>query len=851
MWNVSLNTAEKKSGLNRSYQETGGNEIGGVSPFLHPAILGARVRLASFSVMDQAFAVGGMFVANVMLARVNSKEEYGIFALCYSVYTFLAGLHNALILEPYTVFGSGRYHQRFSSYARLMWKSNAALCGTLTALLLFAWMMLHWLTPKLALSAFLGMALSSGILLTAAFIRRGFYVQRKPHLAASFSACFFVTLGVLLLIAVRGLWLNSFTAFVIAAGAWAVAAIVLSGVIPGRAAGTRFETTEASYWLEHWRYARWVVATAFVFQLMTQGYYWLVAGFLSVKDLAGLRAMYLLVTPVDQLFVAFTLLILPMMAMSYARGDHVRLISLWGKYSLLFLGITIVFAIAVRKLSLPVLHLLYGGKFDELAGLLGMLVLVPVFMGVGNATNAALKAIERPNAVFYAYVTSGVLTFLVGIPLVIRFGLGGAVYGMLLSAGAYTVTLVFLWFGFLRKRSHKGSQGLRPMRITIIEPAWTNYRFPVYRELAERCQVDWIFSPTKRETGFGDVSPSDSKTLRYIEATMWKPFGEKFGHWQVGVIWYLLRERPDVVMLSADPRSLSFWSALILGRFLGIPTYAHGHGVYKKVRISWSYRIMMNLLLRLSAGYVAYAPIVREAFARHGFSVAKVRVAHNSIVNPCPVRPEEKTRAEQGILFLGRLRPGCGVEILLQAVKKLREEDGLRLDLHIIGGGEQESGLRSKYYRDGWVRWYGEVYDPSQIQAISRECFAGCYPGNAGLSVIHMMSLSLPVLVHNDIRMHQGPEPSFVRDGENGFLFDHSRVSQAIYEALKTLAVDRVALDRMRQFASSDYERLTNPSLATRLWRVFVVNVQKANSEGFSPNSSRQDELIHVPQGKQ
>src|SRR5215468_12530122 len=149
MWNVSLNTAEKKSGLNRSYQEKGANE----TAFLHPSMLGARARLVSFSVIDQACMVGGMFVANVMLARVNSKEEYGIFALCYSAYTFLAGLHNALILEPYTVFGSGRYHQRFPSYARLMWKSNAVLCGTLTLLLLFTWMTLRWLLPKLALSA--------------------------------------------------------------------------------------------------------------------------------------------------------------------------------------------------------------------------------------------------------------------------------------------------------------------------------------------------------------------------------------------------------------------------------------------------------------------------------------------------------------------------------------------------------------------------------------------------------------------------------------------------------------------------------------------------------------------------
>src|SRR5437899_11160185 len=69
----------------------------------------ARIRQAGYSIADQTLAVGGMFLANVALARTQSKEEYGIFALSYSVFTFLAGMHNGAILETYTVYGSWRY----------------------------------------------------------------------------------------------------------------------------------------------------------------------------------------------------------------------------------------------------------------------------------------------------------------------------------------------------------------------------------------------------------------------------------------------------------------------------------------------------------------------------------------------------------------------------------------------------------------------------------------------------------------------------------------------------------------------------------------------------------------------
>src|SRR5262249_15823981 len=125
-------------------------------------VFAKRARLLAYSILDQALAVGGMFLANVALARVRSKEEYGIFALCYSVYTFLAGLHNAFILEPFTVFGSGRYHEYFQSYARLIRRKNAILCVGLSLLMVIAWLVIRWISPAKASQTILGMALTCG-----------------------------------------------------------------------------------------------------------------------------------------------------------------------------------------------------------------------------------------------------------------------------------------------------------------------------------------------------------------------------------------------------------------------------------------------------------------------------------------------------------------------------------------------------------------------------------------------------------------------------------------------------------------------------------------------------------------
>ena len=412
-----------------------------------------RIKQFGFSLTDQALSVGGMFLANVLLARVRSKEEYGMFALSYSIYTFLSGLHNAAILEPFTVYGSGRYHRDFPSYARLMWRSNAMLGLAVTVVLLLIWQGLHWTAPALASSALLGMALTSAVLLTGQFVRRGFYIQGKPASAAAFSVLFFITLVVSLLLFAKYGRLNSFTTYVVAAAAWVLAGLFFWRGLPGRVAAQNFHAVEPGYWREHWKYARWVLATALVFQFMTQGYYWLLAGFLSVKEVAEFRAMHILVSPVDQVFAALTLIILPGMAFCFASNRMAMLVSRWRKCTLVFLSVSVVFGLVVRSISQPILHFTYGGKFDDMAPLLGILALTPVVMAAGNAANAALKAIEKPDVVLYGYVASGAVTFLAGIPLVLHFGLRGAVYGMVVSASAYTSTLVASLISLIRKQS--------------------------------------------------------------------------------------------------------------------------------------------------------------------------------------------------------------------------------------------------------------------------------------------------------------------------------------------------------------------------------------------------------------
>ena len=374
--------------------------------------------------------------------------------------------------------------------------------------------------------------------------------------------------------------------------------------------------------------------------------------------------------------------------------------------------------------------------------------------------------------------------------------------------------------------------------ICIIDPVLTRYNMPVFAELSSYCNVDWLFSPPLDKSGFGDFPRTKTPSLRYIEIPTLRPFGEKIGMFQLGIVKYILTEKPAAIRIFANPRYLSFWTTLFVAKFCGIPCYAHGVGLFKKRRISSLRRFMMNLMLKLVTSYIAYAPLVRDSFAENGFSLEKVSLAHNSLLNPFPVPPEEKTGQERDILFIGRLRPRSGLKLLLHVLRSLHQESGFNLNLHVVGMGEEAEMLRREAAGCSWVTWHGDVND-QRVAAISRSCLLGCYPGNAGLSVVHMMSLSLPVVIHDDLASHEGPEPSYVRDGISGILYDHKHPEASLFRVLSLAAQHSSSVVAMQRAAFETYQALVNPSYAERLWSIL-------SQEGPAP-----DETLAVARRKE
>ena len=71
---------------------------------------------------------------------------------------------------------------------------------------------------------------------------------------------------------------------------------------------------------------------------------------------------------------------------------------------------------------------------------------------------------------------------------------------------------------------------------------------------------------------------------------------------------------------------------------------------------------------KFSTKYICYTQSVKESLLSIFPNEDYLAVDNNTIYNPYSVQPMAKTGREKGILFIGRLRQNCGIELLIKTV---------------------------------------------------------------------------------------------------------------------------------------------------------------------------------------
>jgi len=388
-------------------------------------------------------------LANFLLARSVSRADYGSFALLYSVYVFLSGLHNAVVLEAMLVFGSGRYRDQFPTFFRYISRAHLIFAFAIGILFASAAFLLSALgSPYFRIEEY-GLALATFFLLSGNWVRYCAYAQSRPELAIRFTLQFSIVAcaGMALLFRAQALTPNR--VFLVLAAGW-LATLPLVPQLTDWKTSKTFDVDRHEYWRGHWKYSRWTLATAFVFQLMNQGYYWCLAAVRSLASVGNLKAAHNLVRPTDLLLAATAMLALSGLSNAIAQGDLSQFRSRVRRLLVVGLSVSVAAAVPLMLFGDQLLHLVYGGRYDGLASVLRVLAVVPCLTALGNALNDALKVALRPDAVFYSYLAAGAVALAIGPWMISRYGELGAAWGLVISAATYTASMAMFYRGVVR-----------------------------------------------------------------------------------------------------------------------------------------------------------------------------------------------------------------------------------------------------------------------------------------------------------------------------------------------------------------------------------------------------------------
>lgn len=343
------------------------------------------------------------------------------------------------------------------------------------------------------------------------------------------------------------------------------------------------------------------------------------------------------------------------------------------------------------------------------------------------------------------------------------------------------------------------------MKISIFQSILTSYRLPFLKALAKLPETQISLYSDVASSYYG-VSSEDKNNLGFNWNIDNRKLMKRVNVASVRMCKSAIVDN-DVIVHFADFKYPSLYFCMFLSILLRRRFFLHGQGGYKKHGLF--HTVVYNLSLLLSDGYICYSN-----FSKDNLKKITLRLLHKkiSVVDNSLYLPANKImKFGNDILYIGRLRPGCGIELLLEAATIV----GLKV--RVIGDGDSQLVQHLQHFHN--MIHYGALFDDEEQFAVAQCCFAGAYGGDAGLSVVHYMAYGLPVIVHNDLYKHMGPEPSYIVHGENGLTFQRGDL-QSLVQALTTLKNDVGLQKKLAEGAAATFQKLNMPPMHEKFAKI-------------------------------
>jgi len=412
-----------------------------------PAKLVRWATKGGLAILDQGLISGSNFLIGILLARWLIPAQYGAFSLAFSVFLLLSYVYQSLLSEPQGVFSGSTYRQCLRGYLKALLGIQAMVTVFGIILLGGSAGVVYALGKADGLpGALAGVAIASPCILFFWLLRRAYYMNLAPARAAMGAFIYFVLVTGGLFVAYKRDWISPFSAYVLMAiGALGTGFFLLSQVNKALPPDSVAGPTAAQAWRKHWEYGRWALGVSVVTWIPYYMYYPLVSAFHGMAQAGQLKALTNLALPMEQSYTALSILFLPYAARVCREKGIQSSGPLVRRITMLFVFGALAYWAVLIPFKGPVFHLLYGGKYMEVAPLLPYVALGTTLWSAAFGPAILLRAIESPDSIFYARIVASVLSLVVGVPATRAFGLWGVVSSIIVAnLAAFVISMYIL-----------------------------------------------------------------------------------------------------------------------------------------------------------------------------------------------------------------------------------------------------------------------------------------------------------------------------------------------------------------------------------------------------------------------
>jgi len=406
--------------------------------------LAERFASVNWAMADQALLSGVNFLTFVLVGKAVGLTNLGVFSLAWFVVLLVYSFQFALISAPMLSLGPQQRTIDEPGYYGAVWLQSLTFAAVSFVTVLAGATIFFTLYPDSGpMSLALPIAAATVAHQLRDFVRRYFFTRGRASAAFLFD---FVLFGTQISLIFLYFYFQRLTVEI---ALWSITSISLLMV----AASVFFlgpiatvSGTFAPVLSRHWRFSRWLGASAFLDMLSAQFALIASGAILGAAAVGALKAAQTLMGLAQLMFFASQNVVPRRGGQHIKQGGAPALRRYIFRVLAVMVGLTVCFAAFFSMASEFWITFVFKEEFREYHHLIWLFGLLFIVRAIGFSSTSGLWSMEKTQPIFKAYIVGTVVAVSLTFPMLETFGVtGAAITALVVEVTLVTIVSVYFW----------------------------------------------------------------------------------------------------------------------------------------------------------------------------------------------------------------------------------------------------------------------------------------------------------------------------------------------------------------------------------------------------------------------